>query len=85
MGFRRLLRLIAAAAMICAAGTAFAQEPAPSANSRGYLIGPGDVIEGKVLGEPDFNFTATVFYDTGFLKSARHASHARTPDTKHFS
>jgi len=27
MGFRRLLRLIAAAAMICAAGTALAQEP----------------------------------------------------------
>ncbi|GIU82792.1 MAG: hypothetical protein D6687_05290 [Acidobacteria bacterium] len=28
--------------------------------SRGYQIGPGDVIEGKVLGERDFDFLVTV-------------------------
>ncbi len=28
--------------------------------SRGYLLGPGDVVEGKVMGEEDFNFVATV-------------------------
>lgn len=41
-------------------GTIFAQQPSAIQPSRGYLIGPGDVIEGKVLGEEDFNFTATV-------------------------
>ncbi|HEX9962740.1 MAG TPA: SLBB domain-containing protein, partial [Pyrinomonadaceae bacterium] len=33
---------------------------------RGYLIGPGDVIEGKVLGEKDFDFTATIDEDGNF-------------------
>lgn len=28
-----------------------------------YLIGPGDIVEGKVLGENDFNFVATVDED----------------------
>jgi polysaccharide export outer membrane protein len=28
--------------------------------SRGYQVGPGDIIETKVLGEKDFDFTATV-------------------------
>lgn len=33
----------------------------PSADEgRGYLIGPGDEITGKVLGEPQFDFVATV-------------------------
>ncbi len=31
--------------------------------SRGYQIGPGDVIEGRVLGERDFDFLATVDED----------------------
>jgi polysaccharide biosynthesis/export protein len=30
---------------------------------RGYLIGPGDEITGKVLGEPQFDFVATVDED----------------------
>ena len=30
---------------------------------KGYLIGPGDEITGKVLGEPQFDFTATVDED----------------------
>jgi polysaccharide export outer membrane protein len=34
-----------------------------SDSQRAYLIGPGDVIEGKVLGEKDFDFTATVDED----------------------
>ncbi|MCV4725945.1 polysaccharide biosynthesis/export family protein, partial [Escherichia coli] len=29
----------------------------------GYLIGPGDEITGKVLGEPQFDFVATVDED----------------------
>ena len=30
---------------------------------KGYLLGPGDVIEGKVLGEKDYDFIATVDED----------------------
>lgn len=33
---------------------------------RGYLIGPGDVIEAKVLGEGDFDFVAAVDQDGKF-------------------
>ena len=33
---------------------------------RGYLIGPGDKIEGKVLGEDQFNFTAAIDEDGRF-------------------
>ncbi len=33
---------------------------------RGYLVGPGDVIEGKVLGEDQFNFVATIDEDGKF-------------------
>lgn len=32
----------------------------------GYLIGPGDVITGRVLGEPQFDFTATIGEDGKF-------------------
>lgn len=32
-------------------------------NEKGYLIGPGDELTGKVLGEPQFDFTATVDED----------------------
>jgi polysaccharide biosynthesis/export protein len=45
------------------APTVFAQETVPAAGLRGYLLGPGDVIEGKVLGEEQFNFTAAVDED----------------------
>jgi polysaccharide export outer membrane protein len=36
-----------------------AQDPA-AVNPKGYLIGPGDEITGKVLGEQQFDFVATV-------------------------
>lgn len=53
------------AALVCLfVQSAFAQQSSPS--SRGYLVGPGDVIEGKVLSENDFNFTATVDEDGNF-------------------
>ena len=45
-------------------GVSFGQTiAAVTETSRGYLIGPGDVVEGRVLGEPDFNFAATVDED----------------------
>ena len=41
---------------------AFTQTPADAAapDPRGYLVGPGDKIEGKVLGEPEFDFVALI-------------------------
>ncbi|MCS6874249.1 MAG: polysaccharide biosynthesis/export family protein [Pyrinomonadaceae bacterium] len=41
----------------------FAQPGFSESGQRGYLIGPGDVVEVKVLGEDDFNFIATVDED----------------------
>ena len=42
--------------------SAFAQAPV-SDPIQGYLIGPGDEISGKVLGENQFDFIATVDED----------------------
>jgi len=39
----------------------FGQTPtAPADTQKGYMLGPGDEITGKVLGEPQFDFVATV-------------------------
>ncbi len=44
--------------------TAFGQEVSVKPlDSRAYLIGPGDKVVGKVLGESDFNFESTVDED----------------------
>lgn len=40
--------------------TAFAQETVPVSEIKGYLLGPGDQIVVKVLGEKDFDFEAAV-------------------------
>ena len=34
--------------------------PVDTSSQRGYMIGPGDEITGKVLGESQFDFVATV-------------------------
>lgn len=39
---------------------------APRLEKSGYLVGPGDVIAGKVLNEPQFDFTATIDEDGKF-------------------
>lgn len=45
----------------------FAQEVAvTSGDQRGYLLGPGDVITGKVLNESQFDFVATIDEDGKF-------------------
>lgn len=33
---------------------------APEQELQGYLVGPGDKLQGKVLGEPEFDFTAVI-------------------------
>ena len=46
---------------VCFAQLAFAQGVTPVLEpQRGYLIGPGDEITGKVLGDSQFDFVATV-------------------------
>lgn len=48
-------------AVIAFACAAFGQAAAVEmSEQRGYLIGPGDEITGKVLGEPQFDFVTTV-------------------------
>lgn len=49
--------MFALASVSIAAGQTLPVEAEPQ---RGYLIGPGDEIAGKVLGEPQFDFLATV-------------------------
>ena len=45
-------------------GLVSGQNPAPSADTqKGYMLGPGDVVTGKVLGEPQFDFEATIDSD----------------------
>lgn len=61
--------------------TVFGQQIPPTVEQQnGYLIGPGDEIEGKVLGEEQFNFKATIdengkfqvpFVDTGVMAKCR--------------
>lgn len=48
--------------------TAFGQNAplAPEVQQSGYLVGPGDEITGKVLGEPQFDFVATIDEDGKF-------------------
>jgi len=58
--------LFISALVILSAGLAAAQTPnGPSIPSeeKGYLLGPGDEITGKVLGEPQFDFVANVDED----------------------
>lgn len=45
---------------VCLIQAIFAQETINVSNSRGYLLGPGDEIVTKVLGEPQFDFEASV-------------------------
>ncbi len=69
--------------------TAFGQQE--TADSKGYLVGPGDEITGKVLGEPQFDFVATVdedgrievpFFDKPIMAKCRTERELRTEVTK---
>jgi len=42
---------------------AFAQVPTAPDTPKGYMLGPGDVVTGKVLGESQFDFEATIDAD----------------------
>lgn len=61
MFFSRYLLVLLFAGM---AMNAFGQSTATASDAqRGYTVGPGDEVTGKVLGEPQFDFVATVDAD----------------------
>ncbi|MBE7515020.1 MAG: SLBB domain-containing protein [Chloracidobacterium sp.] len=62
-------RLLTFFFVITLAGIAAAQPSSvpKAADDRGYMIASGDVIEGKVLGEEQFNFISTVDEDGKFF------------------
>lgn len=65
MSYRNLLFIIITFA---AAGAAFAQSaPAAADRPQGYLIGPGDVISIKALGEPSFDVDALTVDEEGLI------------------
>lgn len=63
----------------------------PEIQKSGYLVGPGDVITGKVLGEPQFDFVATIdedgkfqvpFFDKSVMAKCRTEKELRSDVTK---
>ncbi len=89
MHFRFLFVLAAA---LCLLQSSFAQNvPTDLENQKGYLLGPGDEITGKILGEPQFDFVATVdedgkievpFFDKPVFAKCRTESELRADVTK---
>lgn len=77
----KIRALFVFALSVCLFQTTFGQETSATAQTqRGYLLGPGDVIEGKVLGEEQFNFVSTVdedgkiqvpFFDEGVVAKCK--------------
>lgn len=68
---RNILWIFAVTLCLAAAQIAFAQEKVvpqtvSQTTPKGYLVGPGDVIEGRVMGERDYDFSATVDEDGNF-------------------
>lgn len=75
----------------CFSGMILAQDPAAFDAERGYLLGAGDVVTGKVLGEEEFDFTATVdrdgkievpFFDQPIMAQCRTERELRTDVVK---
>jgi polysaccharide export outer membrane protein len=76
--------------------TSYAQVPVQTTSAEtkapaNYLLGPGDVVEGKVLGEEDFTFKATVdedgnievpFFDQPIMAKCRSERELRADVTK---
>jgi polysaccharide export outer membrane protein len=47
--------------LLLLSASVFSQDiPSLAPDAKGYLVGPGDKLEGKVLGEPEFDFTALI-------------------------
>jgi polysaccharide export outer membrane protein len=60
----RSFKYLSVLVFLAFAAAAHAQLPVnPMETPKGYTLGPGDVVTGKVLGEPQFDFEATVDAD----------------------
>jgi len=89
----KVLFLIAAA--ICFVQISFGQQTVAATQiQQGYLLGPGDVVEGKVLGEEQFNFISTVdedgkiqvpFFEQGVAAKCKTEKDLKADVTKVFS
>ncbi|MBK7932883.1 MAG: SLBB domain-containing protein [Pyrinomonadaceae bacterium] len=87
----KLQLLFCLTVMFAAAGLVLAQVPVDVASDqKGYMIGPGDEITGKVLGEPQYDFVATVdedgkievpFFDKPVVAKCRSERELRTDVT----
>lgn len=76
---------------VCTSLAAYGQVPVTNAGiQKGYLIGPGDEVTGKVLGESQFDFVATVdedgkievpFFDKPVIAKCRSERELRTDIT----
>jgi polysaccharide export outer membrane protein len=75
---------------LCFSQFAFGQQTT-TPEKRGYLVGPGDVITAKVLGESQFDFVATVdedgrfqvpFFEQGVVAKCRTEKELRTNVTQ---
>ncbi|MGI8812660.1 MAG: SLBB domain-containing protein [Pyrinomonadaceae bacterium] len=85
-----MFKLMAAVVLaFCFSSGGFAQI-LPAEAQRGYMIGPGDEITGKILGEPQFDFVATVdedgkievpFFDKPVMAKCRSERELRTDVT----
>jgi polysaccharide export outer membrane protein len=76
---------------LCFSQFAFGQQTTATPEKRGYLVGPGDVITAKVLGESQFDFVATVdedgrfqvpFFEQGVVAKCRTEKELRTNVTQ---
>lgn len=86
----KVLSVFTIALVLC--GVSFGQEVFPvNTKPEVYLVGPGDVITGKVLGEDQFDFTATIdedgkievpFFDQPIMAKCRSERELRTDVTK---
>jgi polysaccharide biosynthesis/export protein len=67
MTYLRILLILAVA--VCFSQALFAQAvPADADTQKGYLIGPGDVISIKALGEPSFDVEAMTVDEDGMIQ-----------------
>lgn len=60
--------LVYFAIAIVSATTVFGQEPVTAGDSRGYLVGPGDILTIKVLGEEQFGVDAVTVDEDGKIE-----------------
>jgi polysaccharide biosynthesis/export protein len=83
----RQMKLFYLFSLILALAATFSGQVSSAATDKGYLIGPADVIEGRVLGEKEFDFIATVdedgkievpFSDTPVIAKCRTERELRT-------